>query len=346
MPHQVHIVGSVPLANPEEVFTTLSAALGNRLPRIPDGETGERLTWVGWFRPLFANQPALEISDEVFRVHDQGTLHQRYQLKAGASISEIRFDKLPYADFATESYDVFRRLRDSGRIHPGAKFQVDYAPGHSVVQTHVVDALLPALEPLFNDAVARDVERITAAIPHQDLAIQFDVASAVFAVLQRGDFQAHGASKQEAAANFSAILAKLGNSVPADVDLVYHFCYGDNNHRHSVEPKDMGDMVDMANRLTRTVKRPINLIHMPVPRDRDDDAYFAPLKGLKLAPQTEIAIGLVHLTGGIDGIKRRLAVARNYVTNFAIATECGLGRRQPETIQELLKLHAEAAALD
>ena len=31
---------------------------------------------------------------------------------------------------------------------------------------------------------------------------------------------------------------------------MFHFCYGDSNHRHVVEPTDMADMVEMANRLT------------------------------------------------------------------------------------------------
>ena len=66
--------------------------------------------------------------------------------------------------------------------------------------------------------------------------------------------------------------------VPAGVDLLYHLCYGDSNHRHVVEPTDMGDMVEFANRLARNIKRPIDLIHMPVPRNRADDAYFAPLE--------------------------------------------------------------------
>ena len=37
----IHIVGSVPLADAETVFTTLAKALGPKLPRIPDGETGD-----------------------------------------------------------------------------------------------------------------------------------------------------------------------------------------------------------------------------------------------------------------------------------------------------------------
>ena len=38
----VHLVGSVPLASAEGVFTTVAAELGERLRRIPDGETGPR----------------------------------------------------------------------------------------------------------------------------------------------------------------------------------------------------------------------------------------------------------------------------------------------------------------
>jgi hypothetical protein len=31
------------------------------------------------------------------------------------------------------------------------------------------------------------------------------------------------------------------------------------------------------------------------------------------------------------------------VTDFSIATECGFGRRRPETIPELLRIHAAVA---
>src|SRR5439155_15999924 len=44
----VHLVGSVPLKDARDVFETVSAALGDRLKRIPDGETGERSDWITW----------------------------------------------------------------------------------------------------------------------------------------------------------------------------------------------------------------------------------------------------------------------------------------------------------
>jgi hypothetical protein len=130
------------------------------------------------------------------------------------------------------------------------------------------------------------------------------------------------------------------------IELLFHFCYGDSNHRHVVEPTDMQDMVDMATQLNALVTRPINLIHMPVPRNRSDDAYFAPLKNLKLRPETQLALGLVHHTDGIDGTAKRMATAHKYAKDFAVGTECGFGRRDPATIPELLRSHAKATELE
>src|SRR5665213_1974929 len=164
MPHDVHIVGSVPLADASEVFTTLAGTLGTSLKRIPDGETGERLSWVGWLSRVFATVPQLELSDDVWRVHEAASAHRVYRLKPGAKVSDIRFDTLPYSEFALESYAVFKRLRDAGKIPPGTKFQVDFAPAHSAARSHVVESLLPEMEPIFNDAIMREIDRISAAI--------------------------------------------------------------------------------------------------------------------------------------------------------------------------------------
>jgi hypothetical protein len=167
----------------------------------------------------------------------------------------------------------------------------------------------------------------------------------VFARLERNEASSYGRSKAELQETFSNIVVDLGNRVPADIDLLYHLCYGDSNHRHVVEPTDMADMVEFSNRLARTIKRPIQLIHMPVPRNRADDAYFAPLQRLALRPETELCLGLVHYTDGVEGTKQRLAMAKKYADAFAIGTECGFGRRDPGTIPELLRIHAAVADL-
>jgi hypothetical protein len=346
MAHDCYLVGSVPMANAEAVFSAVGNALGAAIKQIPDGETGERLDWITWLEVVFANSPALEQSDELFRVHATGTARKRYKLRAGKNIADIHFDNLFYADKAKESYASFKRLRDAGKIAPGTRFQVDLVPAHSVLWLFLAENLQAPADPIYNEALKREIDKLAAAIPHQDLSIQFDVASAVFARLQREDTGVYGDDKAAMQEKFASILADLANHVPSDIPVLFHFCYGDSNHRHVVEPTDMGDMVDMATRLNAKVRRPINLIHMPVPRDRSDDAYFAPLKNLKLRPETALALGLVHHTDGLDGTARRMAAARKYAKDFAIGTECGFGRRKPETIPELLRIHADAAKLD
>jgi len=342
----VHLVGSVPMANAQEVFETVSAALGPRLRRLPDGETGERSDWITWLEPAFADNPAFEKSGEFFRVHASGTGRERYTLKSGFAPQDVRFDNLFYADIAKNSYAVFKRLKDAGSIPAGAKFQVDLVPAHSVIWLFLVDKLHAPIDPIYNDAVKREIDKIAATIPHAELAIQFDVASAVFARLERNETSSYGRSKAELQDTFSRILVDLGNRVPADIDLLYHLCYGDSGHRHVVEPTDMGDMVEFANRVSRQIARPVQLFHMPVPGNRSDDAYFAPLQRLALQPDTELCLGLVHYTDGVDGTTRRLAAARKHTADFSIATECGFGRRDPRTIPELLRIHAAVADLE
>jgi hypothetical protein len=202
-----------------------------------------------------------------------------------------------------------------------------------------------AVEPIYTGALLREIDRVAERIPHRDLAVQFDVASAVFNRLERGQPTRYGRTKAEMIETFAKEMIALGDRVPKDADLVYHCCYGDNNHRHSIEPTDMGDMVTFANRISAGIGRPIQLFHMPVPRSRVDDTYFAPLKGLKLRPETRLSLGLVHHTDAVAGTRRRIATAEKYVTGFMIATECGFGRRDPKSIPELLRIHAEVAGV-
>ena len=99
----------------------------------------------------------------------------------------------------------------------------------------------------------------------------------------------------------------------------------------------------MANALTGAVARPITYIHMPVPVNRDDDAYFEPLRGLRLGAQTELYLGLVH-ADGVEATNRRIAAAAKAVADFGIATECGIARqRTPELVRRLLEIHAAAS---
>ena len=140
--------------------------------------------------------PALQKSGEFFRVHATGTGRERYTLKPGRKPEDVHFENLHYADFAKESFAVFKRLKTAGKIAPETRFQIDLVPAHSVIWLYLVDALHAPIDPIYNQAVKREIDKIAAALPHDQIAIQFDVASAVFARLERNQASSYGRSRR------------------------------------------------------------------------------------------------------------------------------------------------------
>jgi hypothetical protein len=343
MSRSIHLVGSFPAQDASEVFKTVSAAFGPRIRQIPDGETGERLDWITHLERLFSENPAFRPSDEVFAVHAGSKARRRYRLAEGVAPQDVRFGALGYARHALASYADFCRVKAQGLAPAQTRFQVDLVPAHSILWLFVAEGEQRALDPVFNDALKAEMAEIFAAVPHDQLAVQFDVASAVFARLERDEPTVYGATREEMVATFAGIIGDLAQLTPPDVRLMFHFCYGDANHKHAIEPTDMNDMVLVANALADRIDRTIDVIHMPVPRERDDDGYFAPLARLRSSADTEVSLGLLHYTDGLDGARRRMASANRYLTTYSVATECGFGRRDPATIPELLALHVAAA---
>jgi len=103
-------------------------------------------------------------------------------------------------------------------------------------------------------------------------------------------------------------------------------------------------MVEMTNAIAAGVKRPIQFFHLPVPKGRTDDAYYVPLETLKLGPETELYLGLIHHDDA-EGDATRLTVARRHTRVDGIATECGMARGDPARLPGMLAAHARAAEI-
>jgi hypothetical protein len=116
----------------------------------------------------------------------------------------------------------------------------------------------------------KEVDEITRLIPHQDLAIQWDVAHEVL-FLSGWQLETFVDRSKE---GLLRRIVDLGNAVPSDIDLGFHLCYGDPGHKHLVEPTDLDLAVELANAIVERSSRLGQWIHMPVPRGRKDDAYF------------------------------------------------------------------------
>jgi len=333
----IHLVGSVPLESSAEVFKIVGSTLTNKIVRIPDGETGKRATWIVWQYDLFKALP------DVIPHKDDSVLTtglEQLKLKQGVDPKDIEFGSLGFADAALKSYSAFLTAREAGSIADDCKFQVNLPTPHAPLSAFFVPELGEGLEPVYEKQMLAEVDEISAAIPHEDLAIQWDVARE-FLCLEGMYSSFH----DDDLTGYVENIAKLGSYIADDIELGYHFCYGDFGHKHSIEPKDMTHLVNVANGISNKVSRTIEWIHMPVPRDRDDDAYFAPLKDMTLRQETRLFLGLIHFTDGIEGTARRINTAKKVIGDFGLATECGFGRRSPETLPDLLKLHIEAAEL-
>ena len=343
---EVYFVGSVAsYANASEVFTAISKALGPALRWLPDGETGPRQAWLPWLEPIFAGHPQFEPTGQHYRRIYETKGNPQYRVKPGIAPGAVRFDNLPFAGIAIDSYREFARLKQAGVIPQRVRFQVCLAGVNSVVRRFVVEEHRAAIARAYEEGLFGEIAKMARAIPADQLAIQWDVASAVFQYIEAGEPTEHGNNREEMLEHFSSWHARLGDAVPEGVDLLYHLCYGDHNHRHSIEPNSSRWLVEFANRLAAKTRRTIQSIHMPVPRSRDDDAYFEPLGDLRRQPGTKLVLGLVHYTDGVEGTRRRIRTAEKYEPEFMIATECGLGRRDPKTIPRLLEIHAEVAGL-
>jgi SAM-dependent methyltransferase len=331
-----HLVGSVPLASPEAVFRAIAAEIGDRVRRIPDGETGPRSDWIVWQLPVFTTQRQLEV---VPPGPDSWRPLPRVRLADGARPESVTFGALGYADAAISSYRVFARLKRDGLVPVGCRFQVCLPTPVAPISAFVVPEHQALLEPVYEDQLLRELRSILQDVPHDQLAIQWDT-NFEFGMLE-GVFPVWF---DDVKGGILERLLRLSRHVPPDVQLGYHFCYGDVQHRHFKEPADAGKLVDVANALAASLGRPLNWIHLPVPRERLDEAYYAPLRELRLHSETELYLGLIHHTDGVEGTIRRMELARRFISGFGVATECGWGRRPPATIPELLRIHGAVSA--
>jgi ubiquinone/menaquinone biosynthesis C-methylase UbiE len=99
-------------------------------------------------------------------------------------------------------------------------------------------------------------------------------------------------------------------------------------------------MVGIANALAAALARPLNWIHIPLPRERTDTAHVAPLRELRLHPETELYLGALHSGEPLAESLHRIATAHAFVPEFGLATPCGWGRLPPRLVDELVSAHA------
>jgi hypothetical protein len=340
MARHVHFVGSIALDSVEDVFKAYGQTVKPLLKRCPDGEVGGRRLWISWQWPLLRATAFLEPASDS-AIPGMGLCSLR--LKSTAAAADVHFGELGYAREARASYMDFLTARRQGLIAESTRFQVSLPTPAAVIGAFLIPSDIPKVLPAYEQAMLGEVRRILDSIPHADLAIQWDVC---IEMLQWDGRAPQIPPYPGLESALRAAFARLGSAVPTDVEMGFHLYYGDMDAKHFVEPLDLSKAVSLANLLIAVSGRTVNWIHMPVPIDRHDAAYFAPLKELHRSPQTELYLGLVHAKDGVEGAARRIQAADQFVQDFGIATECGIGRsRTSEMVEALMRIHATAAQI-
>lgn len=339
-----HLTGSVNFDDAERTMRTVAEILGAHVARIPDGEVGKRFHWI-MFQPDVLGQ-----ADGIERVGEEpipfgaGIDARPLRLAEGLDPAELELPRLGYAEAARESYAIFTRLREEGVIPAGTRFQVSLPTPVAVISSFFTGDDRIAVEPVYADALLGELEQILEEIPHEDLAVQWDVASEMGILEGAAGYGTvmEGWWSGDVLGGIVSRLAALVDAVPEDVEVGVHLCYGDAGEKHFVEPTDTANLVRVANALVSAADRQLTWLHLPVPISRTDEAYFAPLADLADVP--ELYLGLVHREDGPEGARARIAAAASVLgRNFGVATECGIGRAPEGTTQGILRTHAEVA---
>jgi hypothetical protein len=323
----VLFIGSVPLNSASEVFRTVSEHLGPRVRRIPDGE---QIGWSRAVRRTIAQHEAFEISRQVPLNAKGRDPIDFFRLKDGYRARDVRLGPYGYADNAVHSYAAFAQLKREGAIAPSTRYQVTLpGPGTSAF---FVELSSEVLLPLAREALDREMQEIIRKIPAGELAIQLDIAMEAEheEYLRRPeafDQPVHSAFHWTLD-QMTESAAWLANRIPSEAELGFHIC--SIWHHDPSAGQDNGVLVDIANALLKKVARRVDYVHIPIiPEHTETD--MAPLGRLRLSGETQLYLGLINTVDGVDGARRRIAIAEKIVTGFGVASYCGLGR--PDTAQ-------------
>jgi hypothetical protein len=341
-----HRVGSVPLSDADEVFETAAEILGDRLERIPDGETGERTEWIHFQLPVLAATPGLEMQElelppEVELPPGAPRTLQGFAIGEGKGPEDISFGDLGYADAAKSSYERFAELKAGGKIPEHVRFQVSL-PTALAVMGWVLPHYRAGLDPRYQEALLREVGEIAAAIPHDQLAIQFDLCMEVLMIEGWPGMPPFFEDMWEGI--LSRVVAHA-TAVPADVELGFHFCYGDYKGERQVDPRNAANFVRLAHSILERVEHPVAWFHMPVPRELAAEQWIPPLADLRLPEGTRLYLGVIYGPDRGDEAAKIVDLAAGHcAVPFGVATECGMGRRPRDWVRPVMEIQRDIAA--
>jgi hypothetical protein len=354
---RILLVGSV--ARPEDgwtvedVFRRCAAAVGEHVSMLPDGELDARSQWIAFIpRHAYHGHPDIvTLSRHTYDDWQARGYDDQWRVTVREGVERVDLTRIGYAEEALRSWEVFRRLRSEGAIPAGVRFMVAVPLTESGTRPFVGNARdFEILWQGYRDALAREIAEVCAVVPHEDLAIQFDMARETAAV-EGFEFNFPNADLRQLPADgmqrYVRAVAELAPAIPEDVWLGLHVCYGSLGHKKGESPdsahytpiRDLDVGVEMLNQGAAACGRRVDFVHMPVQfADGLRDGFYAPLERLDVGG-ARVYLGLIDSTDGVDGALGRAEVARRHLGSFGLGTACGWGRRPlEERVEDVLEL--------
>jgi hypothetical protein len=174
-PAHAHFNGSVNLADAESVMREIATRVPSGLRRVPDGETGDRGNWIFFQMQKFLQSPLLVPARPLGAEGDYEQVPQ-LRLAEGVDPAQMTWPDLGYADAYLGSYATFAALRREGVIGDDVRFQVEYPTPLASIGAYIVPEQQQALLGSYEQAMFADLARLLAAVPHDEVAVQWDVA--------------------------------------------------------------------------------------------------------------------------------------------------------------------------
>ena len=184
-PTSVHFNGGVNLADAESVMREIATRVPDGVRRIPDGETGPRQQWIFFQLEKFWQTPGLEQAAATDKLAPGYEQMPKVRLADGAEPDDVQWPNLGYADAYLESFETSDGFEQEGVIPSDVRFQVEYPTPLASINGWIVREDQDRLEPSYERALFADLDRLLASIPHDDMAVQWDVA-VEFGILEGG----------------------------------------------------------------------------------------------------------------------------------------------------------------
>jgi hypothetical protein len=328
------LVGSIPAADAEEAMTKALTEIGPHLRCLPDGETGERGTWIACMIENLRANPALRVRREGGMTNYQDMLN--FAVRRGQTLRAGSMD-FGIAAAYQASWPVFAKLRAEHQL-PGLSFQVGI-PGDLDMSLFSMGLTGPfRYRRPFAEALASQVAKIHAESGDQVL-FQLEVPAELIFMTR-----APGPVRPPLARWLGGVVAGLAARAPAGARFGVHLCLGDLGHQALGRLGDTGPLVLLANAIAARwpSSRPLEYVHAPLAAGIDpppaDPAFYRPLERLELPDRTRFVAGLLHEGRETDELRPILALVESALGREAdVAAACGLGRRDPAAAEKTMR---------